>query len=87
MTLKEIVGTLLWPLLPTVAGGPGGAGPNARTSVIARASLKGGCLVLNLGDDGVASVPLPPGHAKIAPEALEELEGLTVMEASELCLA
>ena len=85
MTLMEICGT--WPLLPAVGGGPEGAGPNVETSVIVRASSRGGYLVLNLGDDGVASVPLPRGHAELAPKTLEELEGLTVVEAAKLRLA
>lgn len=86
MNLREIVGTL-WPVLPVVAGGAGGAGPNAATSVISRAAARNGHLVLNLGEDGVASVPLPSCCAELTPKTLDGLEGLTVLEAGELCLA
>ena len=86
MTLRDLVGSL-WPLLPVVAGGPEGAGPNVQTSVIRRARWRRGYLVLDLGDDGVASVPLPPGCAELTRRRLRELEGLTVVAAGDLCLA
>lgn len=89
MNVRDIVG-LVWPVLPVVGGGPEGAGPDVRTSVIERALLRGENLVLHLGQqNGIAAIPLRDSEGQridLDPDFLPELAGLTVMQAGGLPL-